>query len=91
MHDDSAGEWRALQALQRAGVADADLLVALLREAGVGLVDRTLNPMLCRWVPVTERPVPPEADTLIRTITRTEGDRTTVRSYWLEGLRGPLD
>ncbi len=90
MHDYSAGEWRAYQALQRAQVADPDLLIALLRAAGVGLADRAANEMVCRWVSVAERAVPPQADTIIRTITRTLGDRTDVSTHWLDGLRGPL-
>jgi len=91
MQDYSAGEWRAYQALLNAGVPDPELLIALLRAADVGLADRKADQMVCRWVPVSERAVPAEADTIIRTITRTLGEQTSVRSYWLEGLRGPVD
>lgn len=90
MNDYSAGEWRAYQALQRAQVADPDLLIALLRAAGVGLADRAANEMVCRWVSVAERAVPPQADTIIRTITRTLGERSDSTTHWLDGLRGPL-
>ena len=90
MNEVDAAAWRAIQSLQAAGVDDAEQWVALLQAAGLGLIDRTAGTMACRWVPVTERAVPPEADTIIRTITRTDGDQTSVRTYWLDGLRGPL-
>ncbi|MBA4284034.1 MAG: hypothetical protein C0434_00690 [Xanthomonadaceae bacterium] len=91
MQDYSAGEWRAHQALQNAGVPDPDLLIELLRVAGVGLADRKSNQMVCRWVPVSERAVPTDADTIIRTITRSTGEHSITGTYWLDGLRGPLD
>lgn len=91
MQDNDAGAWRARQALERAGVPDADLLIALLREAGVQFADRAADQMVCRWVPVSEQAVPATADTIIRTITRTRGEQTSVRTYWLDGLRGPVD
>ncbi len=91
MQNYSAGEWLAYQALQNAGVPDPDLLIAFLHAADVGLADRKAGQMVCRWVPVSDRAVPPEADTLIRTITRTHGEQAWVTSYWLEGLRSPVD
>lgn len=90
MHDYSAGEWRAFEALQRAGAADPQGVIELLRAAGVDCADRARREMVCRWVPVPERAVPPEADTIIRTITRTSGSHSETSTYWLDGLRGPL-
>lgn len=89
MHKYSAGEWRAYQALERARIVDPELLIALLRAAGIGLADLAANEMVCRWVSVSERAVPPEADTIIRTITRTLGERSDSTTHWLDGLRGP--
>jgi hypothetical protein len=90
MQNYSAGEWRALQALQRAQVMDAPDIIALLRAAGVELADRASREMVCRWVSVAERAVPPEADTIIRTITRTLGTQSETTTHWLDGLRSPL-
>lgn len=45
--------------------------------------------LLVRWVDVREQAVPPDADTIIRTITRTLGDQSTSTTHWLSGLRGP--
>lgn len=90
MQDYSAGEWRALEALQRAQFTDPQAVIALLRAAGVELADRGRNELVCRWVSVAERAVPPEADTIIRTITRTLGTQVDTTTHWLDGLRGPL-
>lgn len=90
MQDYSAGEWCALDALQRAGAVDPQGVIAVLRAAGVDCADRARQEMICRWVPVTERAVPPEADTIIRTITRTLGSYSETSTHWLDGLRGPL-
>jgi hypothetical protein len=45
--------------------------------------------LACRWVDVRERAVPPDADTIIRTISRTIGAHSTSTTHWLDGLRGP--
>lgn len=90
MHDYSAGERRAFHALQHAQLSDPERLIAVLRAAGIELADRTNNEMVCRWVSVTERAVPPQADTIIRTITRTLGNHSDSSAHWLDGLRGPL-
>lgn len=83
-------EARALRLLFDAG-GDAAALEALLlqlRESGLRLFDMR-NELACRWVDVRERPVPPEADTIIRTLTHTVGDRTWSATFWLDGLRAP--
>jgi hypothetical protein len=59
-----------------------------LREAGLRLVD-THSELACRWVDVRVRAVPPEADTIIRTLTRTVGEQSWSATFWLEGLRAP--
>jgi hypothetical protein len=41
------------------------------------------------WVDVHEQPVSPEADTIIRTLTRTVGEHSWSSTYWLESLRAP--
>lgn len=89
MYDYSAGERRAFHALQQAQLGDPERLIAVLRAAGIELADRTANEMVCRWVSVTERAVPPQADTIIRTITRTLGNHSDSSTHWLDGLRGP--
>lgn len=60
-----------------------------LEIGGVLLADNTSDELVCRWVNVTERAVPPEADTIIRTITRTIDGSSTSTTHWLDGLRGP--
>lgn len=59
-----------------------------LRAAGLQLID-TRAELACRWVDVRERPVPPDADTIIRTLTRTIGEQSWSATFWLEGLRAP--
>lgn len=90
MYDYSAGERRAFHVLQHAQLGDPERLIELLRAAGIELADRAANEMVCRWVSVTERAVPPQADTIIRTITRTLGSHSDSSTHWLDGLRGPL-
>ena len=93
MHDDafpSPAEARALTAAYDGG-ADAASLEAMLRwlrQSGFQLID-TRHELACRWVNVDERPVPPEADTIIRTLTRSLGTQSWSATYWLEGLRAP--
>jgi hypothetical protein len=89
-HFPTSAEARALRLVLDTG-ADAAPLEALLlqlRDHGLRLVD-TRNELSCRWVDVRERPVPPEADTIIRTLTRTLGEQSWSATYWLEGLRAP--
>jgi hypothetical protein len=83
-------EARALTAKFNTGGDAAALENTLweLRAAGLQLID-TRAELACRWVDVRERPVPPEADTIIRTLTRTIGEQSWSATYWLEGLRAP--
>jgi hypothetical protein len=83
-------EARALAALFDSG-GDASALertLLQLRTMGLRLVD-TRSELACRWVDVRERPVPPEADTIIRTLTRTIGEQSWSATFWLEGLHAP--
>ena len=59
------------------------------RAAGIELVDTERGDIRVRWVDVNVCPVPPDADTIIRTITTTINGVSTSRTHWLEGLRGP--
>jgi hypothetical protein len=83
-------EARALTAMFDCGedAQGLERMLLRLRSAGLRLVD-TNNELACRWVDVRERPVPPEADTIIRTLTRTIGEQSWSASFWLEGLRAP--
>lgn len=87
----SFGEQRALHVLS-SRLGDPQLArtaLEALTSAGIGLADLDAQELVCRWVNVLERPVPPEADTIIRTITRGSDGHSTVSSHWLDGLRGP--
>ena len=68
---------------------DAHAVVGALASAGISLADARQDELVCRWVDVLVRAVPPEADTIIRTITRTVDGVTTTSTHWLEGLRSP--
>ncbi len=68
--------------------AGLESLLLRLRQAGLRLVD-TRNELACHWVDVREQAVPPEADTIIRTLTRTIGEQSWSATFWLEGLRAP--
>ncbi|HEY3592356.1 MAG TPA: hypothetical protein VGL13_00720 [Polyangiaceae bacterium] len=84
-------EERALQILAGAG-ADPQVTrrwLDALKAAGLRLADDHNDELICRWVNVEERPVPPDADTIIRTITRTTNEYSTSSTHWLDGLRGP--
>lgn len=85
-------EQRALQALTTLGRSfeDATRVLEALQNAGLKLADEQRNELVCRWVNVNERAVPPEADTIIRTITRTSDGLSTSSTHWLDGLRSPL-
>jgi hypothetical protein len=68
---------------------DASGIIAALAAAGLRLADEPNSELVCRWVEVRERAVPPEADTIIRTITRTIDGHSTSTTHWLDGLRSP--
>ncbi|HEX4476785.1 MAG TPA: hypothetical protein VH142_16970 [Polyangiaceae bacterium] len=81
---------RAVRVLENHGFGNSarDALGAL-RAAGIYLASDERDEMVCRWVNVAERAVPREADTIIRTITRTLDGVSTSTTHWLDGLRGP--
>jgi hypothetical protein len=86
----NSGETRALQILSRQlGESQARAMLDSLRAAGIRLADEQTDELVCRWVDVLERPVPPDADTIIRTITRTFDGRASSTTHWLDGLRAP--
>ncbi|MGC4093860.1 MAG: hypothetical protein QM756_39340 [Polyangiaceae bacterium] len=82
---------KAVQLLAAQGY-DASFVQGLLerlQSAGIQLADNSNDELVCRWVNVMERAVPPDADTIIRTITRTRDGSSTSTTHWLDGLRGP--
>ncbi len=84
-------EQRAISAILAAGgnAQDARWMLGMLKHAGLSLADAENDELVCRWVDVTVRPVPPEADTIIRTITKTVDGNSWSTTHWLEGLRAP--
>jgi hypothetical protein len=82
---------RALALLENAGFdrATAERLLDLLAQGGITLADATNAEFVCRWVNVLERPVPPEADTIIRTVTRSSGEHSQSSTHWLLGIVAP--
>lgn len=82
---------RALQILvdQGGDLRTAEWMLEVLRGAGLRLADERNDELVCRWVNVLERSVPPDADTIIRTITRTTNGHSSSTTHWLDGLRGP--
>lgn len=70
---------------------DARRTLALLADAGIALSDERHNELVTRWVDVLVRPVPSEADTIIRTITRTVDGVSHSTTHWLDGLRSPRE
>lgn len=64
-------------------------MLAVLSGAGISLGDAAADELVVRWVDVQAQAVPPEADTIIRTITTTIGQQTSRTTHWLAGLRGP--
>lgn len=84
-------EERAVQAVAARGgdVGTARFVLEVLRQAGLRVADEERGELVVRWVNVNERAVPPEADTIIRTITRTLGEQSSSTTHWLDGLRGP--
>ncbi len=83
-------EARALGVMFDSGgdAAALERMLLQLRSAGLRLVD-TRAELPCRWVDVREQPVPPDADTIIRTLTRSIGEQSWSATYWLDGLRAP--
>lgn len=82
-------EQRALEVLQRARFYDPAAIIDLLRAEGLIFADARREEFVVRWVSIAERATPPEADTIIRTITRTLGTHQFTSTHWLDGLRGP--
>ena len=71
---------------------DRDLAFGVLRaleDSGVGLVDASRGEFVCQWINVRERSVPPEADTIIRTVTRSSNFGSLSSTHWLEGILPP--
>jgi hypothetical protein len=91
MHNWGDNEQRALALIvgQGADRQMAEWMLSLLHDAGLRLADLQRDELVCRWVPVGERAVPPEADTIIRTITRSFEGRSESYTFWLDGLRAP--
>ena len=85
-------EQRAFQLLVGQGY-DGGLVssfLSILRTAGIRLADERNNELAVRWVDVVERTVPPDADTIIRTILHARSTATsTSTTHWLDGLRAP--
>ncbi|HEX4335784.1 MAG TPA: hypothetical protein VH062_07710 [Polyangiaceae bacterium] len=82
---------RAVEVLTSTGIepGQARTLVGSLDAAGLRFVDASRGDFVVRWVDVVERAVPPEADTIIRTITRTTNGHAVSVTHWLDGLQGP--
>jgi hypothetical protein len=83
---------RALRVLVAAGHGEqgARSMLSSLTAAGFELAEQSRDELVCRWIDVRERPVPPEADTIIRTITKTYDGGSSSTTHWLDGLRAPL-
>jgi hypothetical protein len=82
---------RAYEALTAAGIYPdvAQRALAALSGAGIQLADQAADELVTRWVDVQLRPVPVDADTIIRTIITTFDQRSVSSTHWLDGLRGP--
>jgi hypothetical protein len=82
---------RALAVLTSVNVDanQAAYLLNTLNQSGLNLVDDLQDELAVKWVDVRAQAVPPEADTIIRTITKTNGADTSSTTHWLDGLRGP--
>jgi hypothetical protein len=82
---------RALAALYGVGFDAGSAAAALsaLERAELRFADGKAGEFVCRWVDVRSRVVPPEADTIIRTVTRTTNDASLSNTHWLEGLQAP--
>jgi hypothetical protein len=88
-HEDT--EQQALAAIGAAGgnTQDASWMLGILKSAGISLASERHNELVGRWIDVLARPVPPEADTIIRTITITTDGVARSTTHWLEGLKSP--
>jgi hypothetical protein len=64
-------------------------MLGILKSAGISLASERHNELVGRWIDVLARPVPPEADTIIRTITITTDGVARSTTHWLEGLKSP--
>lgn len=82
---------RAYAALRAAGFdgGGADAALSALAAARVLLADESNGEFVCRWVDTRVRVVPVEADTIIRTVTRTTDGVSLSNTHWLEGLAPP--
>ena len=82
---------RALAALYGVGFDRESATAALsaLDRARLRVADANAGEFVCRWVDVRSRVVPPEADTIIRTVTHTTNDVSLSNTHWLDGLEAP--
>ena len=82
---------RALGLLTQSGFDPngAEALLSQLECAGLLLADTTQGEFVGRWVNVAERAVPADADTIIRTVTRTSGEQSLSYTHWLDGIEPP--
>jgi hypothetical protein len=83
---------QALAAVSAAGgdVEQARWLLEVLERAGISLASQQHDELVGRWIDVRVRAVPPEADTIIRTITKTVNGQASSSTHWLEGLGPPF-
>jgi hypothetical protein len=81
----------ALLALSRAGfdAGAAEAALTALEGARIRLAASGAGEFVCRWVDVRVQAVPPEADTIIRTVTRTTDGVSFNNTHWLEGIEAP--
>lgn len=84
-------ELSAIALMQQHGASStqAQWLMQNLRDSGMRLANQQVDELVVRWVPISERAVPADADTIIRTITTTTNGVSRVQTFWLDGLRGP--
>lgn len=82
---------RAYAAITAAGVPPdvAQRALDALSGASINLGDDADDELVVRWVDVQVQAVPPDADTIIRTITTTTDHERWSSTHWLQGLRGP--
>jgi hypothetical protein len=87
----SESRQRAFELLVVSGFtpSSAEAALAALERGGPRFADATRAKFVCRWVDVAQQPVPPTADTIIRTVTRTTAERSVSRTHWLEGIVEP--
>ena len=76
--------------VQRLEVESVGLDLRALVDDEPELAEDASDELVCRWVNVALRAVPPEADTIIRTITKTTNGNSSSSTHWLEGLQPPL-